>query len=87
MSKYTIDQAQAKLLNELYRLQNKTDVKKKTIILYDLYTDRETNQLSLHNMHTCAKVILDNKIPVKAEKQEIQEVIYFKYVIPEDYKP
>ena len=36
---YTDDQLQIKLLNQLSKMHHKTQMKEKTIILYDFYTD------------------------------------------------
>lgn len=38
---YSEDQLTVKMINELYRLENQIHDKKKTIILYDLFTNRE----------------------------------------------
>jgi len=37
MSTYIDDQLQIKLLNELYKMENKTIFKGKTLVIYDLY--------------------------------------------------
>lgn len=68
--KDTSDQQQVKLLNEIYRMDNQTEVKAKTIVLYDVYTDQETDQLALFNLHTYAQVLLDSKLAVDVDKQE-----------------
>ncbi len=37
---YSADQLTVKMINELYRLENQIEDKKKTIVLYDLFANR-----------------------------------------------
>lgn len=64
MSSYTEEKPQIRILNELYKMNNQTKVKGKTIALFDFYKDAKEDELSLHNLHTFAQLLLEPKLKV-----------------------
>lgn len=84
---YSEDQLTVKMINELYRLGNQIENKKKTIILYDLFENREEHAVQLNNLHVCSQVILDQDLNVKILKEEDEEGnTTNKYAITEEQK-
>ena len=73
MNSYTEEKPQIKILNVLYKMNNQTKVKGKTIALFDLYKDAKEDELSLHNLHTFAQVLLEPKLKVLVETEMDEE--------------
>ena len=73
MNSYTEEKPQIKILNQLYKMNNQTKVKGKTIALFDLYKDAKEDELSLHNLHTFAQVLLEPKLKVLVETEMDEE--------------
>lgn len=75
------DSKQIKLLNEVMRLRSKISQVKWTIILYDLYVDRQRNKVELDNLNTIAQVLLkkDLKVDIK-EKKKGKNIIVMEQV-------
>lgn len=59
------------LLNESYRLKTVISHTKRTLILYYVFLDREEDSLGLQKMHTCAKMLVNNKLEAEIELQQL----------------
>ena len=78
------DREQTELLNGLYRIDNQTSKKEKTIILYDCYRDEEEEEIALQNLQTCGQVLLHSKLKVEVEKEEGEDTILHRYLPAEE---
>ena len=81
------DSKQIKLLNEVMRLRSKISQVKWTILLYDLYVDRQRNKVELDNLNTIAQVLLkkDLKVDIK-EKKKGKNIIVMEQVSEKEFQ-
>ncbi len=72
------------LLNESYRLKTVISHTKRTLILYYVFLDREEDSLGLQKMHTCAKMLVNNKLEAEIELQQLgMTQTQIRYVLSE----